>query len=200
MTRIDQSRVPGTAEIHRRYQDLLRTAAQNEEGRLAAVREDTAAARSHSGSRAGLNSEEMKMAQACRDFEALFIQQMLNEMRRGLREDSVPGTGGGSLAADRNRNSFFRDQMYQNISEDMADQGGFGIGSVLFEQLYRQQHPREFWGVTGPPLNESQNRQNQNADNADAEIDSVFRLLQQRQALQQKQSLTQARLESLFSQ
>ncbi|WGK68350.1 rod-binding protein [Candidatus Haliotispira prima] len=188
MTGIDESKVPGAVEIHRRYRDLLRKAEQNEEGRLAAVRD----LRPGEKSRAGLNSEEMKMAQACRDFEALFIQQLLSEMRRGLREDSVLGAEGGSLAADRNRSSFFRDRMYQDISEDMANQGGFGVGSVLFEQLYRQEHPDVLPGGSRVSSSES-------VPPPSAGTDSVHKLLeQQRHTMEQQRSLSRAQLGDRF--
>ena len=181
MTRIDDTQVPQAADIHRKYQDLLRKAAQNEKGRLPALRD---AAPSSANVR--LNSEEMKMARACRDFESLFIQQMLTEMRRGLRENSVLGSQGGSLMADRNRNDFFRDQMYQNIAGDMADQGGFGIGSVLFEQLYRQEHPE-----LGSAAAKS---------TGTVEVQDLRQnLLKYSQSVPQRQAWTRAQLESRFS-
>ena len=182
MTRIDDTRVLGAAQIYRKYQELLRQVAQKENGRTSLL-PDTKESKVRKQTD---HSETMKMAEACRDFEALFIEQMLGEMRRGLREDSVFGDSSSALAADRNRNSFFRDQMYEGIAKDMAHQGGFGIGAVLFEQLYRQENPDL------PP-------ENKVSGDVARTKDSVERLLQQqRQALQQKQAVSLAQLKGHF--
>ncbi len=181
MTRIDDTRVPRTAEIQRKYEKLLRQVAQKQEGRVAPSSRMEAA-----------NSEKMKMAEACRDFEALFIQQMLTEMRRGLNEGSVLGGNGGSLSADRNRGSFFRDKMYENISKDMANQSGFGIGAVLFEQLYRQENPDI---LPGSSLAESFVDTSETTGSAN----SVVQLLeQQKQAYRQQRSMSQVQLVGRF--
>ena len=206
MTRIDDTRVPGTAEIYQKYKELLRKSARNEEGRLLgagfAGEQNVAkggqpVSEAEEITRRKLNSHEMEMAEAARDFEALFIQQMFSEMRRGLREDSVLGEEGGSLAADRNRNSFFRDRMYQNISQDMASQGGFGIGSVLFEQLYRQENPEIL------PFTVTDTKRASSTANVSLEEDSAAsarRLVEeQKQVLRQRQSLTQLQLEDRFN-
>ena len=190
MTRIDDTRVPGAAEIHRKYEKLLRQAAQKEQGQEAgrmvpSVKRNTA--------NSGKIKEEMKMAEACRDFEALFIQQMFSEMRRGLNEGSVLGEDGGSLAADRNRSSFFRDKMYENISKDMANQSGFGIGSVLFEQLYRQENPDIL-----PSAESSEVSKNTGGSGPVAgPADSVAQLLEQ-QKQTHRQSMSQAQLSNFF--
>ena len=167
MNRIDQSQAPQSAEIYRKYDRLLRKIAQNEEGRTipkTAGQQD--------------KISEMQMAEASRDFEALFIQQMLKEMRRTLREDS--SFTGNAFSAQRNGNSFFRDQMYENISQNMANQGGFGIGAVLFEQLVLQQ----------PSPGAAPNAQNPSA--------FVNKLREQGQALQQARIFSQTQLESRF--
>lgn len=128
MTRLDESRTPGVQEVYKRYSELLRKA------------ENT----SYDVAPSDKEAEELRLAKACKDFEAIFIQQMLKEMRRGLNEDASFGLEGAQQSmADKNRSQFFRDQMYQGIAENMAQDGGFGLGSVLFEQLYSQQHPEQ---------------------------------------------------------
>ena len=158
-----------SVEIYRKYDRLLRKIAQNEQGRTI---QKTA------GQQDKINKPEMQTAEASRDFEALFIQQMLKEMRRTLREDS--SFTGNAFSAQRNGNSFFRDQMYENISQNMANQGGFGIGAVLFEQLVLQQ----------PSPGAAPNAQNPSA--------FVNKLREQGQALQQARIFSQTQLESRF--
>ena len=174
---IDQS--PGSAEIYRQYDRLLRRIAQNEEGR-------------GTGQQNQIRKSEIEMAKASRDFEALFIQQMLKEMRRTLREDSLFDTGENPFSAQRNGNSFFRDQMYENISQSMANQGGFQIGTLLFEQLVLQgKHPDN--------VSEQIRNAKDTAPNATNSTSSLVRKLrQQGQALQQARVLSQTQLENRF--
>ena len=68
-----------------------------------------------------------KLKRACRDFEALFIGDMLKQMRK-----SVPKAGllDSSPAMD-----IYRSMMDQKIAEKVANERGLGIGEMLFKQL-----------------------------------------------------------------
>lgn len=123
MTRIDELRTPGSGEIGKLYRQLLR------EGEALKGPETSERRR-----------EERKLAEACKDFEKIFIEQVLKEMRRGLNEGASFGTSSASTAADKSRSSFFRDQMYGGFADHLAKEGSFGLGDVLFEQLYRSEY------------------------------------------------------------
>lgn len=82
------------------------------------------------------NRKEMK--EVAQQFESIFIKQLLDEMEKTIdREDSL--LGGGSAEG------YFRDMMYDNISQSMSTRtGGSGLG--LAEMVYRQmeqQLPKE---------------------------------------------------------
>jgi flagellar protein FlgJ len=81
----------------------------------------------NAGSRlAGKQAEQAKLREACRDFEAIFIKQMLDAMRK-----TVPKTGliDGGMAED-----IFEDMLYDERAKLMAGTGAFGIADILYRQ------------------------------------------------------------------
>ena len=80
-------------------------------------------------------ANEAKLKKACKDFEAIILQQLLSAMRK-----SVPK--GGLLE------SGFSQDMYQsmydeNLAQEMANGKGIGLADTLFRQLsgVPQSHP-----------------------------------------------------------
>jgi peptidoglycan hydrolase FlgJ len=69
---------------------------------------------------------------AARDFEAVFISQMFEQMWAGVKTD---GPGGGGTGE-----SIFRSLMIQDIGRQLASQGGIGLAdSVKREMLAMQE-------------------------------------------------------------
>ncbi len=69
---------------------------------------------------------------AARDFEAVFISQMFEQMWAGVKTDG-PGGGGSGEA-------IFRSLMIQDIGRQLANQGGIGLAdSVKREMLAMQE-------------------------------------------------------------
>ena len=68
-----------------------------------------------------------KLYKVSQEFEAIFIKQMLNVMRK-----SVGKTGllDGGLAEE-----FFEDMLYDEYAEKMAESGSFGIADMIYRQL-----------------------------------------------------------------
>lgn len=73
------------------------------------------------------DSDDAKLREACRDFEAIFIKQMLDAMRKTLGKDSLLDGG----AAEE----IFEDMLYDERSRIMAKTGSFGIQDLLYSQL-----------------------------------------------------------------
>lgn len=72
-------------------------------------------------------AEASKLKEACRDFEALFIKQMLDTMRKTVNKS---GMLDGGMAED-----VFEDMLYDEYSKSMADTGSFGIGKMMYAEL-----------------------------------------------------------------
>ncbi|MCK5674936.1 MAG: rod-binding protein [Spirochaetales bacterium] len=73
------------------------------------------------------NSNDEKVKQACSDFEAIFIKQMLDSMRKTVDKTSLLG---GGMAED-----IFEDMIYDEYAKKMSKTGDFGIKDMLYKQL-----------------------------------------------------------------
>ncbi|RKX82820.1 MAG: muramidase [Spirochaetes bacterium] len=73
------------------------------------------------------NASDEKVKQACSDFEAIFIKQMLDSMRKTVEKTSLLG---GGMAED-----IFEDMIYDEYAKKMSKTGDFGIKDMLYKQL-----------------------------------------------------------------
>ncbi len=69
------------------------------------------------------------LKEACQEFEALFLYQLLKEMRRCVPES---GFWPKSLARD-----LYEDLYYQEVSREVARRGT-GLGQILYQQLVKR--------------------------------------------------------------
>jgi peptidoglycan hydrolase FlgJ len=71
-----------------------------------------------------------------RDFEAVFISQMFEQMFAEVKTDGLGGGGSGER--------IFRSLMIQEIGRQMADQGGMGLSDTVKRELIAlQEHGRK---------------------------------------------------------
>ena len=73
------------------------------------------------------NANDQKVKQACSDFEAIFIKQMLDSMRNTVEKTSLLG---GGMAED-----IFEDMIYDEYAKKMSKTSDFGIKDMLYRQL-----------------------------------------------------------------
>jgi Rod binding domain-containing protein len=70
-----------------------------------------------------------------RDFEAVFISQMFEQMFADVKTDGLGGGGSGER--------IFRSMMIQEIGRQMANQGGMGLADTVKRELIAlQEHGR----------------------------------------------------------
>ena len=72
-----------------------------------------------------------KATKAAKDFEAVFINEMLGSMFEGIATDGPFGGGPGE--------AIFRSMMIDNYSKTIAAQGGFGLADAVKRQLLHTQ-------------------------------------------------------------
>lgn len=79
----------------------------------------------------GLSTQEdAKLREACKDFEAILIKQMLDAMRKTVPESSL---------LERNQGQdIFEDMLYQEYAEQMADSQSIGISDMMYRQMVIQ--------------------------------------------------------------
>lgn len=72
--------------------------------------------------------EEAELREACEAFEAMFIKQMLDSMRKTVdRSESLLGGGYSE--------EIYQDMLYDEYSKMMAKTGSFGISDLIYSQL-----------------------------------------------------------------
>lgn len=72
-----------------------------------------------------VQNDELK--EACRDFEAIFIKQMLDSMKKTVPENSLMK---GGMAED-----IFEDMLYQEYASIISKSGDLGIAEMVYKQL-----------------------------------------------------------------
>ena len=90
-------------------------------------REATVDSALSSSVRNSASSEEEKLRQATKDFEALFIKQMLNSMRKTVDKSGLLDGGMGQ--------EVFEDMLYDEYAKEMARTANLGISEMTFKEL-----------------------------------------------------------------
>lgn len=72
--------------------------------------------------------KESKLYQACEDFQAVFIKQMLDTMRKTVDKS-------GSLIQQNQGEKVFEDMLYDEYSKNMSKSAGFDLASNLYRQM-----------------------------------------------------------------
>jgi flagellar protein FlgJ len=71
-----------------------------------------------------------QLYKACLDFEAIFIKQMLNVMRKSVQKE---GLLDGGLSED-----IFEDMLYDEYAQKMAQTAQFGLAENMYLQINHQ--------------------------------------------------------------
>lgn len=72
-----------------------------------------------------------ELMDACKQFEAYFVEQMFKEMLK-----TIPESEGGS-ASTGNMMDYYKDQMVQHIASDSTEQNSLGLAQMLYQQMKR---------------------------------------------------------------
>lgn len=72
-----------------------------------------------------------ELLDACKQFEAYFIEQMYKGMLKTIPESEETSNYTSTLM------DFYKDQMIQGIAEETSKQSGLGLAQMLYEQMKR---------------------------------------------------------------
>jgi flagellar protein FlgJ len=72
-------------------------------------------------------ADDKKLMATCRDFEALFIQQLLKEMRKTVPKDGI--------IPESYEQSIYNSMLDEEWANSMSESKSFGLADMLFEQL-----------------------------------------------------------------
>lgn len=79
---------------------------------------------------AGVRSEKQDLLSACRDFEAIFLAQLMAQMRR-----TVPK---GGILPHGTAESIFQAQLDAQICRNISRKGSLGLAELLYRSLSQQ--------------------------------------------------------------
>ena len=72
-----------------------------------------------------------ELMDACKQFEAYFVEQMFKEMMKTIPESET------SSSYTSNLMNYYKDNMVQEIANSSTEQGGLGLAQMLYEQMKR---------------------------------------------------------------
>jgi len=86
--------------------------------------------------------DDKKLLQTCRDFESIFVNQLMKEMRKTVPKDGLIPTS--------EEEELFTGMFDEEVSKMISQSGRMGLAEMMFEQLRdkSQDHKPEFKGET----------------------------------------------------
>lgn len=75
-------------------------------------------------------ADDEKLMDACKQFEAYFLEQVFKEMQKTIKIDQSDSTQNSML-------DFFKDQTIQEIAADSTEHQSLGLAQMLYEQMKR---------------------------------------------------------------
>jgi flagellar protein FlgJ len=91
----------------------------------------------------GIDKEKLK--KTCTEFEAVFINQLLQFMRR-----TIPSSKAGILESGKSGKDIYQSLFDQELSKSMAKRGGLKIGEMVYKQMIRREEKKD---LSPEPMN-----------------------------------------------
>lgn len=86
------------------------------------------------------NATEKELMDACKTFEAYFVEQVFKNMQKTVPESEY------TSSASKTTREFFNEQLLSEYAKQAVDSGeGFGIAKALYEQM------KNNYGLTSDP-------------------------------------------------
>ncbi len=79
------------------------------------------------------NASDEELMDACKQFEAYFLEQMFKAMQKTVPNYSSEGMTGASS----NMMDYYKEQMIQQVAADATEQSSLGLAQMLYEQMKR---------------------------------------------------------------
>lgn len=72
-----------------------------------------------------------ELMDACKQFEAYFLEQCFKEMLKTVKTDEYSSSSTSTLV------DYFKDEMVKNVAEESTDKQSLGLAQMLYEQMKR---------------------------------------------------------------
>lgn len=76
-----------------------------------------------------VSKENKELKEACRDFETLFVKQMLDSMRKTVNK--------ADKSEDNAGKDYFEDMLYDSYAKKISETANLGIAKMMYLQLYK---------------------------------------------------------------
>ena len=76
-----------------------------------------------------------ELMDACKQFEAYFLEQMFKEMMKTIPESEDTSSSNSQLM------DYYKDEMIQNIATESTETNSLGLAQMLYEQMKRNYSP-----------------------------------------------------------
>ena len=83
----------------------------------------------HVVNEAATSKEDQELKQACKGFEAMFLNMMYKQMRATVPTDSLFG--------ESNAKKIYQEMHDEKLMDSIADGGGVGLADMIYKQLSR---------------------------------------------------------------
>ena len=77
------------------------------------------------------NATDEELMEACKEFEAYFVEMMFKEMMKTVPESELT-SGANSTLVD-----YYKDELVKDIAKESTNQGNLGLAQTLYEQMKR---------------------------------------------------------------
>ncbi len=79
------------------------------------------------------NASDEELMDACKQFEAYFLEQMFKAMQKTVPNYSTEAMTGAS----NSMMDYYKEQMIQQVAADTTEQSSLGLAQMLYEQMKR---------------------------------------------------------------
>ena len=77
------------------------------------------------------NASEEELLSVCKEFEAYFVEQVLKEVEKTIPKNEEEDASMSQLK------DYFKEEMIQNLSEQICEQQELGLAQQMYEQMKR---------------------------------------------------------------
>lgn len=81
--------------------------------------------------KSGSTATEDELLDACKEFEAYFVEQVIKEVKKTIPESDEEDSYAGQLT------DYFMDSVIEDVAEKIVDQSGGTLANQLYEQMKR---------------------------------------------------------------
>jgi peptidoglycan hydrolase FlgJ len=87
----------------------------------------------------GLDAQKAKLRKASRDFEAIFVRELLKSMRSTLQDGGMFGSGA--------QGEIFSGMMDDAVASKIAERGDLGLGNILYQRMVQKIDATDTTGI-----------------------------------------------------